>query len=538
MPSIAQSLTVYLERRMVRILLLGIISGFPWVLIGSSLSLWLKEDGLSRTAIGWAGLIFGVYAFNFLWAPLIDRIRVPWLTDRLGHRRAWIVTLQAVILLSLVAWSAVDPTANLAAVIAIGLVIAIASATQDITIDALRIEQMGPSEGEAMAAGAATAVVGWWTGYKLGGIVALETAAAFENAGVEDYWQATFLVLGVLVVLCNIGLMLVRESSAAARIAAQADDESLVASRIGLSGGAGRVGAWLAGTVIGPLMSFFRRNGFAIAVAVLGFIFLFKIGEAFLGRMSVIFYKEIGFTKSDIALYSKGLGWITTVTFTVLGGLFAIRIGLVRAMFVSGIAMAATNLLFAALAWTGKSELLFAVAVVMDDLTSSFATVTFVAFISMLVDRTYTATQYALLASIGTAGRTLFAASSGALVDWLEGDWGTFFVITTLMVIPSLVCLWAIRGKLADMLAGARVRLFGKEVDEAPEEARGSSPGPSSGGMNEEEARAVLGVGPDATREEIIQAHRRLMQRLHPDRGGSDHLAAKLNAAKDLLLNA
>ena len=448
MQSIAQSLSVYFERRMARILLLGIISGFPWVLIGSALSLWLKDDGLSRSTIGWAGLIFGVYAINFLWAPLIDRLRVPWLTDRVGHRRAWIITLQAVILLCLVAWSAVDPTANLAGVIAVGLVIAIASATQDITIDALRIEQIGTAEGDAMAAGAATAVVGWWTGFKLGGVVALETASAFQNAGVEDYWQTTFLVLGVVVVLCNIGLMFVREPPAAERIAAQAEDESLVASRIGLSGGRSRAGAWLAGTVVGPLMSFFRRNGFAIAAAVLGFIFLFKIGEAFLGRMSVIFYKEIGFTLSDIALYSKGLGWITTVTFTLVGGLAAIRIGLVRAMFVSGIAMAATNLLFAALAWTGKSELLFAVAVVMDDLTSSFATVTFVAFISMLVDRTYTATQYALLASIGTAGRTLFAASSGALVDWLDGDWGTFFVITTLMVIPSLVCLWAIRERL------------------------------------------------------------------------------------------
>jgi len=469
MPSIAQSLSVYFERRMGRILLLGIISGFPWVLIGSSLSLWLKEDGLSRTTIGWAGLIFGVYAFNFLWAPLIDRIRVPWLTDRLGHRRAWIATLQAVILVCLAAWSVADPTANLAGVIAVGLVIAVASATQDITIDALRIEQIGTSEGEAMAAGAAIAVVGWWTGYKLGGIVALETATAFQNAGVEDYWQTTFLVLGVVVVLCNIGLMFVREAPAAARIAAQADDENLVASRIGLSGGGlGRAGAWLASTVVSPLTSFFRRNGFAIAAAVLGFIFLFKIGEAFLGRMSLVFYKEIGFSKSDIALYSKGLGWITTVTFTLLGGLFAIRIGLVRAMFVSGIAMALTNLLFAVLAWTGKSELMFALAVVMDDLASSFATVTFVAFISMLVDRTYTATQYALLASIGTAGRTLFAASSGALVDWLDGDWGTFFVITTLMVIPSLVCLWAIRGRLGAMLAGAKVRLFGKEVDEAP----------------------------------------------------------------------
>ena len=468
MQRIGESLEVYFERRMARILLLGIISGFPWVLIGSSLSLWLKEDGLSRSTIGWAGLIFGVYTFNFLWAPLIDRIRLPWLSVRLGHRRAWVITLQAVILVCLVLWSAVEPTANLTGVIAIGLVIAIASATQDITIDALRIEQFGQAEGESMAAGAATAVVGWWTGYKLGGVVALETAEAFQNAGVEGYWQATFLVLGIVVVLCNIGLSFVREPAAAERIAAQAGDDDLIASRLNVSGPLGRTAAWLAGTVVGPLMSFFRRNGFAIAAAVLGFIFLFKIGEAFLGRMSLVFYKEIGFSKSDIALYSKGLGWVTTVAFTVLGGLFAIRIGLVRAMFVSGIAMALTNLLFAVLAWAGKSEPLFAAAVVMDDLTSAFATVTFVAFISMLVDRTYTATQYALLASIGTAGRTLFAASSGALVDWLEGDWGTFFVITALMVIPSLVCLWAIRGKLDDLLSGARVQIFAKDVDGAP----------------------------------------------------------------------
>ena len=460
-------MATYLERRMGRIFLLGIISGFPWVLIGSSLSLWLQEDGLSRTAIGWAGLIFGVYAFNFLWAPLIDRIRIPWLSPRLGHRRAWIVTLQAIILLCLVAWSAIEPSANLAGVIAIGLVIAVASATQDITIDALRIEQIGTEESETMAAGAAIAVVGWWTGYKLGGVVALETAAGLQGAGIENYWQVTFLVLGVVVILCNIGLMFVREPAPEARIAAQAADEELVAGRVATAGQLGRAGAWLASTVVGPLMSFFRRNGFAIAAAVLGFVFLFKIGEAFMGRMSLVFYKEIGFSKSDIALYSKGLGWVTTVVFTVLGGLCAIRIGLVRAMFVAGIAMALTNLLFAALAWTGKSEGLFAAAVVMDDLTSAFATVTFVAFISMLVDRTYTATQYALLASIGTAGRTLFAASSGTLVDYLGGDWGTFFVITTLMVMPSLLCLWAIRGKLRVMLTGARVRLFGKDVEAA-----------------------------------------------------------------------
>ena len=467
-PSIGQTFRVYLDRRMVRIGLLGLISGFPWVLIGSALSLWLKEDGLSRATIGWAGLIFGVYAINFLWAPLIDRIQIPFLTARLGHRRAWILSLQGVILTCLALWSVLDPVTNLQGVIAIALIIAIASATQDITIDALRIEQVGPNESAAMTAGAAVAVVGWWTGYKLGGVAALVTAETLQQAGVTNYWQFTFLILGAVVVLCNIALMAVSEAPPAERAQAQAEDERALRSRLNFGGVLAAIVTWLGTTLIGPLASFFRRNGMAIALAVLGFIFLFKIGEAFLGRMSIIFYKEIGFSKTDIALYSKGIGWVTTVVFTLLGGLFAARAGLVRAMFLAGILMALTNLLFSVLAWSGKSEPMFAFAVIMDDLTGAFATVTFVAFISMLVDRTYTATQYALLASIGTAGRTLFASSSGALVDWLDGDWGLFFVITAVMVLPSLLCLWLIRRQLAEMLAGARVRLFSKEAHQDP----------------------------------------------------------------------
>ncbi len=446
--TLSETFSVYLDRRMVRILLLGIISGFPWVLIGSSLSLWLKEDGLSRSTIGWAGLIFGVYAINFLWAPVIDRIRIPWLTNKIGHRRGWIVTMQFFILVSLVCWSTIDPTANLWAVIAIGLVIAIASATQDITVDALRIEQIGENEGMSMQAGAAMAVVGWWTGYKLGGVVALNAAQYFQNAGIENYWQTTFLVLGIIIIACNIGLMFVHEPQPTERQMAQRQTDQMIEEKLGSSGVITKIIAWISGTIGGPIISFFKRNGLAIALGILGFVFLFKIGEAFLGRMSIVFYKEMGFSKGDIALYSKGIGWITTVIFTLLGGLFAIRSGVVKAMFISGILMAATNLLFAALAWSGKSELLFAAAVLLDDIAAAFATVAFVAFISLLVDRTYTATQYALLASIGTLGRTTLAASSGELVDWLNGDWGVFFVITTVMVIPSLICLWFIRNKL------------------------------------------------------------------------------------------
>ena len=442
------SLMVYKDIRMVRILLLGAISGFPWVLIGSSLSLWLKEEGLSRSTIGWAGLIFGVYAFNYLWAPIIDRIQIPFLTKKLGHRRGWIVLMQIAILLCLVVWSYINPTENLALLITVGLIIAIASATQDITVDALRIEQINENEGKSMAAGAAMAVVGWWTGYKLGGMIALFTAEYFEKMGITDYWQATFLVLGVVIILMNIGLMFVHEPIETDRQAKQKETDKLIEGKLGSSNIITTFIAYITGTIGGPIISFFRKNGFAIAAGILGFVFLFKIGEAFLGRMSIVFYKEMGFSKGEIAIYSKTLGWFTTVIFTLLGGVMAMRAGTIKTMFVAGGLMALTNLLFAALYWTGKSEWLFAVAVIADDITAAFATVAFVAFISLLVDRTYTATQYALLASVGTAGRTTLASSSGALVDWLNGDWGTFFVLTTIMVIPSLICLWFIRHKL------------------------------------------------------------------------------------------
>tara|TARA_Y100000590_G_scaffold470219_1_gene662848 strand:+ start:1042 stop:2400 length:1359 start_codon:yes stop_codon:yes gene_type:complete len=443
-----KNISIYKDVRMLRILLLGAISGFPWVLIGSSLSLWLKEEGLSRSTIGWAGLIFGVYAFNYLWAPIVDRIQIPLLTKKLGHRRAWIVLMQITILLSLVIWSYISPTQNLALLISVGLIIAIASATQDITVDALRIEQINVNESKSMAAGAAMAVVGWWTGYKLGGVIALFAAEYFENAGVINYWQTTFLILGILIILMNIGLMFVHEPIESDRYFKQNQTDKLIQNKLGSNNLVTNLIAWITGTIGGPIISFFKKNGFAIAMGILGFVFLFKIGEAFLGRMSIVFYKEIGFSKGQIAIYSKTLGWITTVVFTLLGGIFAMRFGSIKTMFVAGIMMALTNLLFAVLAWVGKSELLFAVAVIADDISAAFATVAFVAFISLLVDRTYTATQYALLASIGTAGRTTLASSSGALVDWLNGDWGTFFVLTAIMVIPSLICLWLIKNKI------------------------------------------------------------------------------------------
>lgn len=425
----------YHDRRMLRILLIGIISGFPWVLISSALTLWLKEDGLSRTTVGFAGLIFSVYAVNFLWAPLLDKIKIPVLTRAVGPRKAWIFLFQLIIMLAVLGWTMLTPSLHLTAVIALGLVMAIASASQDITLDALRIEQMDATEKEKMAAGAAMTVIGWWTGFKVGGFVLLYVADYFEGAGHTAYWQMSFFIIIALMMVMNIGLWMIPEKHPDPDAESTKDTHHIRSTAI----------TWLGETVLDPLLSFFKANGVKIGLAILSFVFLFKIGEAFMGKMSIIFYREIGFSKSDIGLYSKGIGWLTTVGFTLIGGLVAMRFGTVKALFYAGIAMAGTNLMFTLLAWTGKSAAVFALAVVLDDLAAAFANVAFVTFISLLVDRRYTATQFALLASIGTAGRTIFASSSGLLVDSLDGNWGVFFIITAVMVVPSLVLLWRLR---------------------------------------------------------------------------------------------
>ena len=208
-----QTIKVFLEIRMLKIFLLGIISGFPWVLIGSSLSLWLKEEGLSRSTIGWAGAIFAVYAINYLWAPLVDKLKIFWLTKKIGHRKSWIFLMQLFIGISLLIWSSIDPEKNLFFIILIGLLIAIFSSTQDISIDALRIEQIKSNENNIMAAAASMAVIGWWTGFKIGGLVSLFISDYFEKIGFYNYWQITFIFLFFILMLLNLLLLTIEEVS-------------------------------------------------------------------------------------------------------------------------------------------------------------------------------------------------------------------------------------------------------------------------------------------------------------------------------------
>ena len=232
------------------------------------------------------------------------------------------------------------------------------------------------------------------------------------------------------------------------RAEAQADAQAHYEDILGGHSRTQRISAWFLSTLVEPIKDFFVRFG-SLALGILLFIMFFKVGEAFLGRMSLIFYKEIGFTTGEIATYSKLVGATLTVIFSIVASIITVHYGLIRGLMISGIAMAATNLMFAYLAYIGPDTTVFAMAILLDNFTAAFATVSFVAFISHLTNRAYTATQYALMASVGNFGRTIFASGSGLLVDGLDGNWILFFSLTSLMVLPSLAMLYWIGKKLS-----------------------------------------------------------------------------------------
>ena len=441
----ASILKVYTDSRVAKVLLIGIISGLPWVLHGAMITLWLKDAGFTRSAIGLFGYIAAVYALNFLWAPLLDAIRIPWLSNAVGRRRAWILLLQFIILLCAIGMYFYSMPINPWLVAMFGLIIATASATQDVAIDAMRIELMQKNEAAMAAAGAAMATAGWFTGYNVGGAIALYAADWLKDTGVENPWGTTYLLMAAVIVATNIALLFAKESVHVQR-----------AIPLHISGGRhdalSTAAMWIKTSFWMPLSEFFRRNGTHTALLLLGFIVLFKIGEAFLGRMSLLFFREVGFSEADIATYSKLIGWGTIIVFSILGSFFSIRYGLLKGLIICGIAMASTNLMFAWLAHIGPSIPWFAAAVITDQFTTAISTVAFVAFISQLCDRAYTATQYALLASIGNFSRTTLSAHSGQVVDGLGGAWDIFFILTAVMVIPGLLLLWASRKRLAPYL--------------------------------------------------------------------------------------
>ena len=418
------------DSRYLTILLFGFCSGFPWVLHGSILTIWLQDSGLSRSSIGVFGVVATVYAFNWLWAPMIDRLKIPLLGRFLGQRRSWIVFCQGIIALLVWAISLTDPVGNLFALALFALGIAVSSATLDVAVDAYRIKVFQPHEMDAkLPYAAAMSTSGWFAGFGfLGGAVAL--ALGGETIGFS--WPQVYQIIGCFYVLLNLLICVIPRPEAEER-EEQEEREGLV----GVQPSKG----WLLMKVLVPYKEFFDRCGLKLASSVLLFLLFFRLGEAMLGRMSIVFYGEIGFSVDQISFYQKFYGGLLTAGFSLVGAMVNTRFGVIKGLFVAGIAMASANLLFAVLAAVGPNTQLFAFALGVDNFFQAFATVAFVSFISYFTSRTYTGTQYALMSSVSNFGRTTLAAGSGFVVDYLNGDWTIFFVVTTLFVIPGLLLL-------------------------------------------------------------------------------------------------
>jgi MFS transporter, PAT family, beta-lactamase induction signal transducer AmpG len=429
-----QSLAVYLNGRMAVVFALGMCSGLPNGLITGTLGVWLRDYGLSRTDIGLVGLIGLVYAINFLWAPLLDRLRPPGL-GRMGRRRGWIVLFQCGLLGALLLMPGMDPVGRLQALVLLIATIAVLSASQDVVIDAFRVEYLKPDE---YAAGSAMATMGWLTGATIvGGFMVLHLSGSIG-------WEYAYVVAGVVLLMGPLVLWLAGEPVL---------DVSIVGSQIGDS--------WrkrLHDTMIAPFAEFLGRPH---AWLVLAFVLLFKLGEAMLGRMTGVFYIDLGFSPGEIANYSKLLGTAAMLAGGAIGGVVAKRYGLFRALLASAILMAATNLLYAWLALVGKNFDVLAIAIVADNLTTGLSLSIFVAFVSSLCNVAFTATQYALLSSLANIAMRGAASMGGVMVDSLEASawtttqgqaWATFFVVTAVMAAPGIILLLFLRSRLGELM--------------------------------------------------------------------------------------
>lgn len=439
-------LSLLLDRRFLIVLLIGFCSGFPWVLHGSLLTLWLRNEGLTRTTVGLFGLVGTMYAINWLWAPLIDRVRLPLITRYFGQRRSWLLVCQVVLVVLMLLMSNSDPAVSLATIAMIALGLAIVSATQDIAIDSYRVLLFRPEEKESkLPFASALATVGWYSGYAfIGGALALFLAG--ETIGLD--WNLVYRVLATLTAVVVVLLMLLPELEEG-RFAPAArylppNDAPAADGKQGF-----HWGTWLAKTLVAPFREFFQRCGTKLGVVILLFILTFHIGEAMLGRMSLVFYDDLGFTTDQIAFYNKFVGGLFTVICSILGALITTRYGIVRGMMVGGIAMASSNLMYALMSWMGPLPWLFLLTLLVDNFCAAFVAVAKVSFISYFTSRTFTGTQFALMVALSNFGRTSLASYSGAIVDGLGGNWALFFVLTTLAVIPSL-CLLIWLGKLLE----------------------------------------------------------------------------------------
>jgi len=410
------SFSVYLDRRVAILLAFGFASGLPLALVYATLSAWLSESGVSKTAIGlfvWAST---AYTLKFLWAPLVDRMPLPFLTNWLGQRRGWLVLSQVAVVGAMVGLGSSDPASNLWWTALWAVLLAFASATLDIVADAYRVESLDEEE---LGAGAANFLFGYRMAMLVSGGGALIIA---QFAG----W---FWAYGVMAALMAVTIFATLASPEPDHPARQGE-----ASAKSLS-------AWMAGAVVAPFVNFLKRPDWLL---ILLFVAFYKYGDALLGIMANPFYLEIGFSKAEIGVISKSWGMVMTIVGAFAGGVLVARMGILKALLICGVLQAASNLVFAAQAWVGYSVPMLTITIGIENFTGGMATTAFVAYLSGLCNLAYTATQYALFSSFMGFARTIFASGGGWLAD--QVDWVNYFLMTTIAALPGLILLlWLIR---------------------------------------------------------------------------------------------
>ncbi len=420
----AQTLKVYLEPASLRMLSLGFSAGLPLLLVFGTLSFWLREAGIDRTTIGflsWVGLAYG---FKWVWSPLVDRMPIPWLTRTLGRRRSWLLASQAVIMLALVSMAMTDPQQSLAPVVWCAIAVAFGSATQDIALDAFRIES---ADTEHQAALAAT----YQTGYRLAmiwsGAGALWIAARVEIpsavAGVaapyqHGPWQIAYLVMAVSMLPGVLTVLFSQEPF----------QRAIAPSK--------NMGEWLRGALVEPFADFIGRYRWQAAL-ILGLIATYRISDVVMGIMANPFYVDMGFSKDEVAAVTKVYGVAMTLVGAFVGGILSLRMGVMRVLMLGAILSAASNLLFAWLSTRGHDVTALVWVVSADNLAGGIASSAFIAYLSSLTNVQYSATQYALFSSMMLLLPKFVAGFSGKYVDAF--GYADFFTSTALLGVPVLI---------------------------------------------------------------------------------------------------
>ena len=406
--------SVYFERRIIIVFLLGFSAGLPFLLMFGTLTAWLAQSGIDKTSIGLFVLTGTAFTLKFLWAPLVDRLPLPFVARLLGQRRSWLALAQLVCIASLVGIGLSDPTTGLRVTVLWTVVLAFASATQDIVIDAYRIETLHENE---QGAGAAT--------YQLGYRLALISAGAGALILADALgWKTTYIIMAGLMTLGLLTTLLSPEPKRPAQ------KDSSQGNRLT------RYNEWLKNSVVAPFSEFFSRPG---ALVILLFVVFYKYADGIWAAMANPFYLELGFTLTEIGVVSKTYGVVMTIIGSVLGGVMVLRLGILKSVLFGAVSMALTNLLYAALALSGPSIPVLMAVISIENLANGIGGTAFIAYLSSLCNLAYTATQYALLSSFMNVARTFLASGGGWLAD--QVDWVTFFVITTIAGIPGVVLL-------------------------------------------------------------------------------------------------